>query len=120
MRYLVTGGAGFVGSHIVDALVAREDNVLVLDDLSTGQRENLDQALGTGLVDLVAGSVLDEDLVDDCMQSVDACLHLASAVGVQLVTSRPLETLRRNVRGNDIVISSAALHERPLLFTSTS
>jgi UDP-glucose 4-epimerase len=64
--------------------------------------------------------VTDEALVDACMRSVDACIHLASAVGVQLVVSRPLETLRRNVLGNDVVISAAARLERPLLFTSTS
>jgi UDP-glucose 4-epimerase len=120
MRYLVTGGAGFIGSHVVDALTGRGDSVVVLDDLSTGRYENLEPAMGSKLVDFVNGSVVDKDLVDDCMGSVDACLHLASAVGVQLVVSRPLESLLRNIRGNDIVISAAARHERPLLFTSTS
>jgi nucleoside-diphosphate-sugar epimerase len=120
MRYLITGGAGFIGSHLVDVLTARGSSVVVLDDLSTGSRENLELALGSNLLQFVEGSVLDEDLVDGCMRSVDGCLHLASAVGVQLVVSRPLETLRRNVHGNDIVISAAARHGRPLLFTSTS
>jgi nucleoside-diphosphate-sugar epimerase len=120
MRYLITGGAGFVGSHLVDVLTARGDSVLVLDDLSTGSRENLDGALSSRLVEFIEGSVLDKNVVDDCMHSVDGCLHLASAVGVQLVVSRPLETLRRNIHGNDIVISAAAQHSRPLLFTSTS
>jgi UDP-glucose 4-epimerase len=120
MRYLITGGAGFIGSHVLDVLVARGDKVLVLDDLSTGQRGNIEHALGSNLVELVEGSVLDDGLVDDCMRSVDSCLHLAAAVGVQLVVSRPLESLRRNIHGNDIVISAAARHTRPLLFTSTS
>jgi nucleoside-diphosphate-sugar epimerase len=120
MRYLITGGAGFVGSHLVDALTMRGDSVLVLDDLSTGQLENLEHVLDSKLVDFVEGSVLDEDVVDDCMQSADACVHLASAVGVQLVVSRPLDSLLRNTRGNDIVISTAARHDRKLLFTSTS
>jgi UDP-glucose 4-epimerase len=120
MRCLITGGAGFIGSHLVDSLTTRGDSVLVLDDLSTGSRENLEHALSSELVDVVEGSVLDEDLVDDCMQQIDACLHLASAVGVQLVVSRPLDTLRRNVHGNDIVISAAARRHRRLLFTSTS
>jgi UDP-glucose 4-epimerase len=120
MRCLITGGAGFIGSHVLDVLVARGDSVLVLDDLSTGRRENIEHALGSNLVELVDGSILDGDLVDDCMRSVDACLHLAAAVGVQLVVSRPLESLRRNVHGNDIVISTAARRGRPLLFTSTS
>src|SRR3954469_4506021 len=120
MRYLITGGAGFIGSHLADVLAARGHRILALDDLSTGDPENLENAIGSNLVQLIEGSVLDEDLVDGCMRSVDACLHLASAVGVQLVVSRPLDTLRRNVRGNDIVISAAAKHDRPLLFTSTS
>ena len=120
MRHLITGGAGFVGSHLVDLLTMRGDTVVVLDDLSTGARENLEPALASNLVEFVEGSVLDADLVDDLMRSVDACVHLASAVGVQLVVSRPLDTLRRNIHGNDIVISAAARHDRPLLFTSTS
>ena len=120
MRYLITGGAGFIGSHVVDALTTRGDSVLVLDDLSTGRLENIEHIRDSELVDFVEGSVLDPDLVDDCMHSVDACLHLASAVGVQLVVSRPLDSLQRNIRGNDIVISSAARHKRRLLFTSTS
>jgi UDP-glucose 4-epimerase len=120
MRYLITGGAGFVGSHVVDALTTRGDSVLILDDLSTGRLENIEHIRDSELVEFIEGSVLDEDLIDESMRSVDACLHLASAVGVQLVVSRPLDSLQRNIRGNDIVISSAARHHRPLLFTSTS
>ena len=120
MRYLVTGGAGFIGSHLVDAFLARGDSVVVLDDLSTGSLANLDVALDSGRVDLVEGSVLDEALVKKLLQSVDACVHLASAVGVQLVVSRPLDTLLRNVRGNEIVITTAAAQRRSLVFTSTS
>lgn len=120
MRYLITGGAGFIGSHLVDALTTRGDSVLVVDDLSTGRRENLELSLESERVELVEGSVTDAALVDDCMQATDACMHLASAVGVQLVVERPLETLTRNVRGCDVVISAAARHDRWLLFTSTS
>jgi UDP-glucose 4-epimerase len=146
MRYLITGGAGFIGSHLVDALTTRGDDVLVLDDLSTGRLENLDELYGDpgrladrdgdgdgpptrrfssnhsrpGAVEFVQGSVTDEALVDDCMSSVDLCMHLASAVGVQLVVRQPLESLLRNVRGCDIVICAAARHRRRLLFTSTS
>ena len=117
---LITGGAGFIGSHLVDALTTRGDSVLVLDDLSTGRRENIEHVIESDLVELVEGSILDDDLVDDCMQSVDDCHHLASAVGVQLIVRRPLDTLLTNVRGNDIVISAAARRRRKLLFTSTS
>ena len=120
MRFLITGGAGFIGSHLVDALVTRGDEVLVLDDLSTGRRENIEHHLEFEQVKLVDGSVLDADLVADCMRQVDACMHLASAVGVQLVVDKPLDSLQLNVRGNDIVISAAAEHGRRLLFSSTS
>jgi UDP-glucose 4-epimerase len=118
--FLITGGAGFIGSHLVDRLVERGDSVVVLDDLSTGRLENIEHTLDSGLVEFVEGSTLDATLVDDCMRSVDACLHLASAVGVQLITRRPLDSLLTNVRGNDIVISAAAHHGKRLLFTSTS
>jgi UDP-glucose 4-epimerase len=120
MRYLITGGAGFIGSHLVDALTARGDEVVVLDDLSTGRLENLEHVLDSDLVEFVEGSVLNDVLVEDLVHSTDACVHLASAVGVQLVVSRPLDSLRRNIRGNDIVISAAGRHRRPLLFASTS
>jgi UDP-glucose 4-epimerase len=128
VRYLITGGAGFIGSHLVDALTARGDDVLVLDDLSTGSVDNLDEVYGRaqatearlGSVDLIEGCATDEAIVDDCMSAVDACVHLASAVGVQLVIERPVRSLLRNVRGCDNVISAAARHGRRLLFASTS
>jgi UDP-glucose 4-epimerase len=120
MRHLITGGAGFIGSHLVDALTTRGDSVLILDDLSTGRLENIEHVLGSDAVEFVEGSVLDEALVDECVRQVDSCLHLASAVGVQLVVSRPLDSLLRNIRGNDIVISTAARHGTSLLFASTS
>jgi len=119
-HWLVTGGAGFIGSHICDALVARGDQVTVLDDLSTGRRENVAHLLDHPAVDLVEGSIVDAPLVDLLMAEVDGCLHLASAVGVQLVVDNPLESLLNNVRGTDVVLSAAARHDRRLLFTSTS
>ena len=120
MRYLVTGGAGFIGSHLVEALTARGEHVLVLDDLSTGDRRNIEHLISSESAELVEGSILDADLVDDCMREVDVCLHLASAVGVQLIVSRPLDSLLANVRGTDIVLTAAARRRRRLLYTSTS
>ena len=120
MRYLVTGGAGFIGSHLVEALAARGDEVLVLDNLSTGDRGNIENLLAAGTVELVEGDILDLDHVEECMGSVDACFHLASAVGVKLVVSRPLDTLLANVRGTDNVISAAVRSRKRVLFTSTS
>jgi UDP-glucose 4-epimerase len=120
VRYLITGGAGFIGSHLSDTLVARGDSLVILDDLSTGRMENIEHLVDSELVEFVEGSVLDEDLVDQCMASVDRCFHLASAVGVKLIVSRPLDTLRRNVRGTDNVITAAARNGKRLVFASTS
>lgn len=120
MKYLVTGGGGFIGSHLSDALVRRGDEVVILDDFSTGSRENVVHFVGDNAVSVVEGSILDADLVEELMGSVDICMHLASAVGVQLVVAQPLATLQCNIRGNDTVISAAARHGRRLLFTSTS
>lgn len=120
MRYLVTGGAGFVGSHVTDALVARGDRVVVLDDLSTGRLENLDGALASGRVEFVEGSTSDATLVESCMRTVDRCAHVAAAVGMKLIMSDPLSSLLSNVRGVDTVMAAAARHRRRLLFVSTS
>jgi UDP-glucose 4-epimerase len=117
---LITGGAGFIGSHLVDALVSRGDEVLVLDDLSTGRTENLSHLTDSDRFKLVEGSVLDADVVDSLMRDCDCCFHLASAVGVQLIIAQPLNSLLANMRGNDIVISAAAKHGRRLLLSSTS
>ena len=120
LRCLVTGGAGFIGSHLVEGLAARGDRVLVLDDLSTGRLSNLDAALASDGVEFAEGSVLDAHLVDECMRSVDACVHLAAAVGVQLVVEQPLDSVLLNVRGAETVLSSAADHARRAVFASTS
>jgi UDP-glucose 4-epimerase len=119
MRYLVTGGAGFIGSHLTELLVAHGHSVTILDDLSTGRRENVWHLLGEH-VSLVEGSVTDAELVDELMGDADACVHLASAVGVQLIVERPLEALLANVRGLDIVMEAAARRGRRLLYSSTS
>jgi UDP-glucose 4-epimerase len=120
VRYLITGGAGFIGSHLTDALVARGDEVLVLDDLSTGRVENIEGALGSGRVEFVEGSVCDEELVDECMEATGACFHLASAVGVKLIVQNSVDSLSRSVRGAQVVIEGAHRFGRRLLFASTS
>ena len=120
MRYLITGGAGFIGSHLTDALLARGDSVLLLDDLSTGRRSNIEHVLESEHVEFVHGSILDEDLVKETVGQVDAVFHLASAVGVQLIVNHPLDTLQRNVRGTDIVLSAAAHARKRTLYASTS
>jgi nucleoside-diphosphate-sugar epimerase len=120
VRYLITGGAGFIGSHLADAVIARGDTVLVLDDLSTGRLENLEAGISSGAVEFVEGSILDEDLVEQCVAETDICLHLAAAVGVELILDRPLDSLIRNVRGSDIVISAVAKQGGKVLVASSS
>jgi nucleoside-diphosphate-sugar epimerase len=120
VRYLITGGAGFIGSHLADALIARGDDVLILDDLSTGNVENIAGAVGSGRAQFVEGSVCDEAVVDECMEWADACFHLASAVGVKLIVDRSVDSLGRSVRGSQVVVEGAHRLGRRLLFASTS
>jgi UDP-glucose 4-epimerase len=120
LRILITGGAGFIGSYLAGALVERGDEVLILDDLSTGSRDNIEDLLAGGHVELVTGSVLDAELVEECMSEVDACFHLAAAVGVRLLVEQTLDSIRTNALGSDTVISTAARFGRRLLFTSSS
>jgi UDP-glucose 4-epimerase len=117
---LVTGGAGFIGSHLTDLLVGRGDRVIVLDDLSSGCAENLSRSLDSGLVTLVQGSVTDQDLVDGCMEAADGCVHLAARLGVEQIVTRPLSCLRENILGADIVMEAAARHGKRLIFSSSS
>lgn len=119
-KYLITGGAGFIGSHVADALAARGEDVLVLDDFSTGRRANIEHLIAGGSAELIEGSVTDGPLVDGLIARCDCCLHFASAVGVSLVIAHPLDTLRRIVQGTDAVISSAAKHRKRVVFASTS
>ena len=120
MRYLVTGGAGFIGSHLCDRLSVDGHEVLVLDDLSTGRIDNIEHLLRSRRVEFVEGSVMDEDLVLGLLESVDACVHLASIVGVSLVVDNPVDTPLSNVRGCDVLLSAAAGLKKPVLFASTS
>jgi UDP-glucose 4-epimerase len=119
-KYLITGGAGFIGSHLVDALVAAGHTVIVLDDLSTGRHDNLRHHVGNPNVDFILGSILNEALVDDAVRRADIVLHLAAAVGVNLIVERPLESLATNIRGSEIVLEKCHKYGRKVLVTSTS
>ena len=118
--YLITGGAGFVGSHLADALIARGDSVIVLDNLSTGRRENVEHHLNSSSFEFVEGSILDVDLVNQLVRRADHVLHLAAAVGVFNIVQNPLESLATNIRGSEIVLEAAAGFGKPTLVTSTS
>lgn len=118
--YLITGGAGFIGSHLTDALLARGDRVIALDNLSTGRLSNLDSAGRNDNFRFVQGSVLDELMVDELAHQCDVIVHLAAAVGVKLIVEQPLKSLTTNIRGSEIVIEAAHRYRRKILIASTS
>lgn len=120
MRALITGGAGFIGSHLADLLLERGDSVIVLDNLSTGRYENIVHNLGRPEFEFVLGSILNADLVDDVVSRCDAVFHLAAAVGVELIVEKPLESLQTNIRGSEIVFEKAHKYGKRILVTSTS
>lgn len=120
VRYLITGGSGFIGSHLADALLARGDEVLVLDDLSTGRLDNLAGALASDRCTFVQGSVLDELAVDKAVSQCDVVVHLAAAVGVKLIVEQRLSSLVTNIRGSENVIEAAHRYRRKILLASTS
>lgn len=120
MNVLITGGAGFIGSHLADASIARGDQVFVLDDFSTGRRENVAQLAGDPRFHLIAGSVEDTDLLGDLTSRCDVIFHLAAAVGVKLIVEQPVRTIETNIRGTEAVLAAAARGRKRVLIASTS
>jgi UDP-glucose 4-epimerase len=120
MRYLVTGGAGFIGSHVSDALIGRGHEVEALDDLSTGSVENVASLLGHPRFSFVEGTVRDLMTVREAVRRADAVVHLAASVGVRRILERPLESLINNVHGTELVLDACAELERKALVASTS
>jgi UDP-glucose 4-epimerase len=114
VKYLITGGAGFIGSHLSDALVARGDSVIVVDNLSTGKNQVVPS------VEFVQGSIFDEKLMDSLVSKVDHVLHLAAAVGVFNIVNKPLDSLMTNIKGTEIMLELCAKYKKPILITSTS
>jgi UDP-glucose 4-epimerase len=120
MRYLITGGSGFIGSHLCERLLESGHAALVLDDLSTGRYENIAHLEGQPGFELRVASVTEPDVVERCVTECQAVFHLASAVGVRLVVDEPVKTIETIVNGTDIVLRSCARYRRPVLLTSTS
>lgn len=118
--YLVTGGAGFIGSHLVDALLAAGEHVVVLDDLSAGKLANLAHHSKDPHFEFIQGSVLDATLVSQIVDRVDGIYHLAAVVGVKYVIEDPLRGMRVNIGGTETVLESAHTRRRPVLVASSS
>src|SRR2546423_1495967 len=120
MRYLITGGAGFIGSHLSDLLLEQGHSVHVLDDLSTGRLENVVHLEGHPDFACTVGSVSDERLVAELVADADAVVHLAAAVGVRLVVERPVRAIETNVHCTEVVLAHADEQHRPVMVASTS
>jgi UDP-glucose 4-epimerase len=119
-RALVTGGAGFIGSHLVERLLSDGHEVVVLDNFSTGRHDNVAHLEADPRCHLVVGTILNEVLVDKLVERCDVVYHLAAAVGVELIIKKPLESLMTNIRGSEVVLEMAHRYRKKVLIASTS
>jgi UDP-glucose 4-epimerase len=118
VKYLITGGAGFIGSHLVEKLIARGDQVVVFDNLSTGSAINL-----SGIIEKITfheGDILNKAVIDKLVSESDYVVHLAAALGVLNIVNKPLESLRTNLQGSEVVLEACDKYRKPVLVASTS
>ena len=118
MKYFITGGAGFIGSHLAEKLIARGDQVVVFDNLSTGLDKNL-----SGIKEKIKfeeGNILDKAAIDKLVSESDYVVHLAAALGVFNIVNKPLESLKTNLQGSEIVLEACDKYRKPVLVASTS
>ena len=118
MRVLITGGAGFIGSHLADHYVAKGNHVTILDNFSTGSKENV--AHLAGKVTTTDGDIRNVDLVEKLSQEADLVLHMAAALGVNTILESPLESMSTNITGSEVVLNSAAKFNKRIIIASTS
>jgi UDP-glucose 4-epimerase len=118
MRVLITGGAGFIGSHLADALIARGDQVVVLDNFSTGSTANIKHI--TRNLEIIDGDIRNTELINEATKDVDLILHMAAALGVNTILESPLESISTNIAGSEVVLNAAANHKKRILIASTS
>ena len=118
MRVLVTGGAGFIGSHLADALIARGDQVVALDNFSTGSTANIKHIAKN--FEIIDGDIRNTELINDTVKDVDLVFHMAAALGVNTILESPLESISTNIAGSEVVLKAAANHKKRILIASTS
>ena len=118
MKVLITGGAGFIGSHLSEKLVARNDSVTILDNMSTGNSKNIKNIQGK--IKIEVGSILDAKLVESLVKECDFVMHLAATLGVLNIINKPLQSLRTNIQGTENVLEFADKFRKPVLIASTS
>ena len=120
MRYLITGGAGFIGSHLSEALLARGAEVFILDDLSTGSVENIRHLKANGRFHYFFDSIQNKQLLAELVDESDIVIHLAAAVGVRLIVESPVRTLETNIHGTQFVLDAASKKKKLVFIASTS
>lgn len=120
MRVLITGGAGFIGSHLAEELHKRGNNVVVIDDLSTGRLENIEHLISSPRFNIAVETILNETVMDRLVYECDMIYHLAAAVGVELIVNRPVEVIQTNILGTEMVLKLAARYLKKVVVTSTS
>jgi UDP-glucose 4-epimerase len=118
MRVFITGGAGFIGSHLCDALISRGDEVTILDNLSTGSKKNISHL--EGKMKVFQGDIRDQELVESLVANSELVLHMAAALGVDKILENPIESISTNFYGSEIVLNSALKYDKRILIASTS
>ncbi len=118
MKYLITGGAGFIGSHLTESLISRGDQVVVFDNLSTGSTNNL--ARISEKIKFEQGNILDKAVIGKLVAESDYVVHLAAALGVFNIVNKPLESLKTNLQGSEIVLEACDKYRKPVIISSTS
>ncbi len=118
MKYLLTGGAGFIGSHLAEKLLLGDNDVVVLDNLSTGREANLVNV--NDKIEFVQGNILNKELIFKLVSESDYVVHLAAALGVMKIVNNPLESMKTNLQGTELILEAADKYSKPILITSTS
>src|SRR4030067_1147089 len=120
MKVLITGGAGFIGSHLAEKLLEQGHHVFAVDNLSTGKLENIVHLRGNPEFEFFAGTIMDEILMAEMISQCETIFHLAAAVGVRLIIDKPVDTIETNIMGSEIVLKLANRRKRKVIITSTS
>jgi UDP-glucose 4-epimerase len=118
MKYLLTGGAGFIGSHLTEKLLQGKNDVVILDNLSTGREVNLVNIKGK--IKFVQDNILNREVISKLVSESDYVVHLAAALGVMNIVNKPLESMKTNLQGTELILEAADKHNKPILITSTS
>lgn len=118
MKYLITGGAGFIGSHLAESLLSKGDSVVIIDNLSTGSQKNLRKI--SKQVTIFQDDILNRSLVNKLVSDVDFVVHLAAALGVFNILNKPLDSLKTNLHGTEIILEAADKYNKPVLIASSS